>query len=197
MDYKRVSDIELWQCCRQDDMRAYNELFDRYAKLLYRQAASYVKSTVDAEELVMDLLFNLWQKRGHLQPDAGNNVRAYLMHAMRNRIINYLQKNIPATSSIDMLEEDKLVESRQADYSIISKDMYTVYQSKLDKLSPQRREVFKLSREENLSYAEIAQQMNLSVNTVENYMVAALSALREHTKEYHPLISLLLFLFAR
>src|SRR5690606_31120264 len=117
MDYKHASDIELWQCCRQDDMRAYNELFDRYAKLLYRQAASYLKNAMDAEELVMDLLFNLWQKRGHLQPDAGNNVRAYLMYAMRNRIINYLQKNIPVTSSIDMLEEDKLVESRQADYS--------------------------------------------------------------------------------
>lgn len=184
MDYKRVSDIELWQCCRQDNMRAYNELFDRYAKLLYRQAAGYVKSTMDAEELVMDLLFNLWQKRAHLQPDAGNNVRAYLMHAMRNRIINHLQKNIPVTSSIDVLGEDKLVESRQADHSVISKDIDTVYQSKLHKLSPQRREVFKLSREEDLSYAEIAQQMNLSVNTVENYMVSALSTLREHTKEY-------------
>ncbi len=197
MDYKRVSDIELWQCCRQDDMKAYNELFDRYAKLLYRQAVGYVKNTMDAEELVMDLLFNLWQKRGHLQPDAGNNVRAYLMHAMRNRIINYLQKNIPVTSSIDGLEEDKLVERRQADYSIISKDLDAIYQSKLDKLSPQRRKVFKLSREENLSYAEIARQMNLSVNTLENYMVSALSTLREHTNEHHPLISLLLFLFVR
>lgn len=197
MDYKRVSDIELWQCCRQDDMRAYNELFDRYAKLLYRQAASYVKDTMDAEELVMDLLFNLWHKRGHLQPDAGNNVRAYLMHAMRNRVINYLKKNIPATSSINTLEEDKLVEGSQADYNIISKDLDTFYLSKLNKLSPQRREVFKLSREENLSYAEIAQQMNLSVNTVENYMVSALRTLREHTKEYHPLISFLFFLFVR
>ncbi|MGN7722902.1 RNA polymerase sigma-70 factor [Chitinophaga sp. 22620] len=178
-------------------MRAYNELFDRYAKLLYRQAAGYVKNAMDAEELVMDLLFNLWQKRGHLQPDAGDNVRAYLMQAMRNRIINYLQKNIPATNSIDMLEENKLVESRQADYSIILKDMDTVYRSKLDKLSPQRLKVFKLSREENLSYAEIAQQMNLSVNTVENYMVSALSTMREHTKEYQPLISLLFFFFVR
>lgn len=178
-------------------MRAYNELFGRYAKLLYRQAAGYVKNTMDAEELVMDLLFNLWQKRGHLQLAAGNNVRAYLMHAMRNRIINYLQKNIPLTNPIDILEEDKLVESRQADYSVISKDMDTVYRSKLDKLSPQRLKVFKLSREENLSYAEIAQRMNLSVNTVENYMVSALSTLREHTSEYHPLLSLLFFFFVR
>ncbi|RPD42066.1 RNA polymerase sigma-70 factor [Chitinophaga barathri] len=198
MDYKHASDIELWQCCRQDDIRAYNALFDRYAKLLYRQATGYVKDTMDAEELVMDLLFNLWQKRGHLQPDAGNNVRAYLMHAMRNRIINYLQKNIPAAAnSIEILAENTLVESRQADYSIISKDMETVYRSNVDKLSPRRREVFKLSREQNLSYAEIAQQMNLSVNTVENYMVSALSTLREQTKEYHPLISLFLFVFIR
>lgn len=196
MNYKQVPDIELWQRCSSNDLRAFNELFDRYAKPLYRQAASYIKDTMAAEELVMDLLFNLWQKRAHLQPAAGNNVKAYLMRAMRNRIINYLQKNMRATTSIDLLE-DKLVEGHQADHSILSKDIDALYQAKLNILSPQRRKVFQLSREENLSYAEIAKRMNLSVNTVENYMASALNILRESIKEYHPLLSLLLACFIR
>lgn len=197
MDYKNASDLELWQRCRQDDVKAYNELFDRYSKPLYRQAASYVKDTMAAEELVMDLLFNLWQKRDRLKPDAGSNVRAYLMHAMRNRIINHLYKNIPITVSVDLLEEDALVESRRPDDAMIVRDLDMVYQSKVEALSSQRRRVFRLSREENLSYSEIAQRMNLSVNTVENYMVSALSILRDGIKGYYPLIFLLFFLFFR
>lgn len=197
MNYKQASDTQLWQCCQQDDIRAYNELFDRYAKILYRQAASYVNSTMDAEELVMDLLLNLWEKRGHLNADAGNNVKAYLMLSMRNRIINYLQKNIPEHSSIDLVSEDQLMDSRQADYGMISKDMEAVYESTVDKLSPQRQKVFRLSREKNLSYAEIAEELNLSVNTVENYMVSALNTLRENTREYQSLVTLLVILLAQ
>ena len=194
MNYKRASDIELWECCRQDDIQAYNALFDRYAKILYRQAVSYISCSMDAEELVMDLLLNLWQKRKHLNTGAGNNVRAYLMLAMRNRIINHLQKNIPEISSIELVTEGQLVDGRQADYGIVSKDLSTVYESAVDKLSSQRQKVFRLSREKNLSYAEIAREMNLSVNTVENYMVSALNTLRENTREYQSLITLVVFL---
>jgi RNA polymerase sigma-70 factor (family 1) len=197
MDYKQASDIELWQCCRQDDIRAYNELFVRYAKPLYRQAIAYVHNDMDAEELVIDLLLNLWEKRGRLKTDAGNNVKAYLMLAMRNRIINHLQKNIPDTASIDLLEEDRFVDSREADYGIICRDMETIYQSEVDKLSPQRQKVFRLSREKNLSYAEIAEELNLSINTVENYMVSALNTLRENTLKYQSLVTLLAFLLAQ
>lgn len=196
MDYKQASDIELWQCCQQGDIRAYNELFDRYAKLLYRQAIAYVHNEMDAEELVMDLLLNLWEKRERLKADAGNNVKAYLMLAMRNRIINHLQKNIPDTASIDLLEEDRFVDSREADYGINCRDMETIYQSEVNKLSPQRQKVFRLSREKNLSYAEIAEELNLSVNTVENYMVSALTTLRENTLKYQSLVTLLAFLLA-
>lgn len=194
MNYKQASDIDLWRCCQQDNIQAYNELFDRYAKILYRQASAYLKSSMDAEELVMDLLLNVWEKRGHLNAGGGNNVKAYLMLSMRNRIINHLQKRIPDLSSIDLIPEDQFADSRQADFGIISKDMEMVYESAVDKLSPQRQKVFRLSREKNLSYADIAEELDLSVNTVENYMVSALNTLRENTREYQTLVTLLVFL---
>jgi DNA-directed RNA polymerase specialized sigma subunit, sigma24 homolog len=75
--------------------------------------------------------------------------------------------------------------------------METVYESEVDKLSPQRQKVFRLSREKNLSYAEIAKEMDLSVNTVENYMVSALNTLRENTRGYKSLITLFIFLLAQ
>ena len=92
MNYKLKSDIELWESCKQDDIPAYNELFDRYAKILYRQTISYVKNEIDAEELVMDLLLSIWEKRNYLHIDSGKNVRAYFMLEMRRRIIKHFQK---------------------------------------------------------------------------------------------------------
>lgn len=191
MVYKNLSDRELWQYCSQDDMLAYNALFRRYAPKLYIQAVRYLPQTMEAEELVMDLLLKIWQKRSQLE--IKGEIRAYLFRAIHNRVINHLQKRIPEIHSIELLEEDDLVESRQADHSLISADLETGYQIKLENLSPQRKKIFLLSREENMTYPQIARLLDLSVNTVENHMVSALNSLRESTREL-TMLSLLLTL---
>ncbi|WET67037.1 RNA polymerase sigma-70 factor [Sphingobacterium sp.] len=197
MNYKQVSENELWECCQLDDLRAYNELFDRFAKTLYRQTMAYVHNAMDAEELVMDLMLHLWERRLHLNVNAGINMKAYLIRAMRNRIINHLQKKIPEQISIDQFFEGVLADCSQADDGLIARDMEIIYESLVDKLSPQRQKVFRLSREKNMTYVEIARELNLSVNTVENYMVSALNKLREDTRNYQSLILLLVFLLAK
>lgn len=189
MAYSKLSDRELWQYCRQDNILAYNALFRRYAPKLYIQAVRYLPKTMEAEELVMDLLLNIWQKRNQLEIEG--EIKAYLYRAIHNRVINFRQKKIPETHSINLLEEDALVESRQADYRIMSGDLVMSYHSKLESLSPQRRKVFLLSREENMTYPQIAKLLNLSVNTVENHMTSALNALRESTRELTTLSLLL------
>lgn len=189
MVYTRLSDSELWQYCRQDDVLAYNALFRRYAPKLFIQADRYLRNAMEAEELVMDLLLNIWQKRAQLEIEG--EMRAYLFRAIHNRVINHLQKKIPETYSIDLIEEDVLVESRQADYRMLSGDLLKSYRNKLENLSPQRRKVFLLSREENMTYPQIAKLLNLSVNTVENHMSSALNVLRESTRELTTLSLLL------
>ena len=62
MDYKQVSDIELWQGCRQDDLQAYNELFSRFYSRMHHLVSRYVSDTMKAEELCMDQLFHMWVK---------------------------------------------------------------------------------------------------------------------------------------
>jgi RNA polymerase sigma-70 factor (family 1) len=176
MNYQSATDQEIWQYCRQDDLRAYKELFRRFAPKLYKQAAGYLKDSMVAEELVMDLLLNIWLKR-HEQIMQGD-VASYLFRSTRNQVLKHLRKNIPATIGFDSLPEDLVSDQQQADHKLVAADNLRLYENSLLQLSPQRRKVFRLSREENLSYAEIAAEMNLSVNTVENYMVAALKTLR-------------------
>lgn len=183
MDYKQIADIALWQCCQQDDLRAYNELFARFYPRMLHLASRYVNDTMKSEELCMDQLFHLWTKRHEIT--INGNFSGYLFRSLRNLVIDHLRKNIPAETSLDELKEAHPLDC-PADSQLLTHEVEQAYRQALNELSPQRREVFTLSREENLTYSEIAQRMNLSVNTVENYMVAALGCIRKNMKEYAP-----------
>ena len=190
-DYKSMSDSELWQLCHKDDMRSYDELFSRYYPRILRFASRYIKDTMQAEELCMDMMFNLWVKRGQLT--IKGTFSNYLFRAVRNSVISYFRKELPATLGLEEVKEECQV-GRSSDYRLISEEARDVYYAALKKLSPRRRQVFILNRYEHLSYSEIARKLNLSENSVENYMVAALDGLRVNMKEYFP--TLLVFLLS-
>lgn len=177
MDYKHASDMELLLCCKNDDIRAYNELVDRYAPRLHKIGLRYLRDRFVVEELAMDLLFNIWERRMDITIEY--SLSAYLFRAYRNMIARQLCRKIPATSPIEEMTEHELpLSSRTADDDLIFTQTELIYHENLARLSPQRRLVFQLSREENLSYKAIAERTGLSLNTVENYMTAALAGLR-------------------
>ncbi|NML37706.1 RNA polymerase sigma-70 factor [Chitinophaga sp. G-6-1-13] len=183
MDYRQASDSELWQCCQHDDMQAYNEMFSRYYPRMFRLASRYIHDAMRAEELCMDLLFHLWVKRHDIH--INSSFSGYLFRSVRNRVISEMRRNIPVMAGLDTIQED-FQEDRPSDYRLLAEEAERTYRTVLNELSPQRRQVFMLSREEHLTYPEIARRMNLSVNTVENYMVAALNSLRKRLKENVP-----------
>lgn len=183
MDHKKATDGDLWQYCQNDDMQAYNELFSRYYPRMFRLACRYVPDAMRAEELCMDQLFHLWVKRHEIR--IISNFSSYLFRSIRNRIISDMRRHIPVMADLEEIA-DELQMDQPSDYRLLSAEAEYSYRAVLNELSPQRRRVFTLSREEDLTYPEIARRMNLSVNTVENYMVAALSSLRKRLKENVP-----------
>ena len=193
MDYKHASDSELWQCCRQDDIRAYNKLFDRYVGKLHRMGRRYVKDECTVEELTTDILLSLWVRRHEIILQG--NLSAYLFQAMHNKAVSYLRKRVSVTVEIGSLPEDTLVADGNADQQLIANDVLRSFERTLEQLSPQRQKVFRLSREQDMSYIEIACEMNLSPNTVKNHMNAALEYLRHQFKSATVQVITFLFLF--
>jgi len=189
MNYHSASDRELLKgCCLYDDLKAYNELVGRYSPKLYAVCQYYFNDTFLAEEIALDVLFWLWKKRHQLE--IPENVSAYLHRAARNAVISQLRKqrrNIVET--VEDYTEVAAVEYRMADYAVSCQEEEEQYQQLLSGLSSQRKEVFVLSREGGFSYKEIAQKTNLSVNTIENYISAALKHFR---KGILPIVILLL-----
>lgn len=161
---------------------AYNVLFKRYYDGLYRYTLKNVKNSCVAEELTMDVMLSLWKKKGDILVE--HNLKAYLFRCVKNAIYNHYRKKIIPTVSMDLVTEDQTLTSKPADHELQSRELEKLYRNKLSQLSPQRRKVYEMSREENMTYAEIAKSMDLSVNTVENYMVASLGFFRKQLKEH-------------
>jgi len=185
---RELSDDDLLQLCSKDDCSAFNILFDRYAPRLYKLGMRYLKDQFVVEELAIDLLYNIWERRHSLQ--VNGQFSSYLFRAMHNTSISHLRRAKMVTVPIDEFHENTFQSENGADHSILAKDTENTYREKLSGLSPQRRKVFVLSREYNMSYADIARELNLSQNTVENHMVAALAFLRKQYQQ-HPAFTIL------
>jgi len=188
---QELNDNDLLQLCKKDDFRAFNMLFDLYAPKLYKLGMRYLKDRSTVEELAIGLLYNIWERRHTLE--VKGELSSYLFRAMHNTSISYLRKNKIVTVDINAFHQDAFHAEESADNVIMAKEMEKTYRDQLAALSPQRRKVFVLSREHDMSYADIAKELNLSQNTVENHMVAALSFLRKQYEQY-PVFTILYFI---
>jgi RNA polymerase sigma-70 factor (ECF subfamily) len=169
-----------------DEEDAFREIFAYYYPRLYRYAFRYLKSEVLAEDLSMEVLTRVWEKRASItQPITFEN---YLFTAARNRLINHWQRKIEGLLSLETMQAgqtgDRVGNAVQSDDPVLSKELEAIYQTSLSELPAQRRLVFHLHRNEQLSYKEIANKLNISPRTVENHMGAALKQLRVALSQY-------------
>lgn len=165
-------------------------LFRTYYQPLCHYAYSFLQDKEDAEEIVQSTFLMVWEKRETLA--IRTSVKPYLYAMVRNACLNVLKhekiKQKYAGEEIAMADRShdsvsQAVASHELEYRI---------QLALEELPEQCRMVFKLSRFEELKYAEIAKQLDISIKTVENHMGKALRIMREQLKDYLPLIIVLL-----
>lgn len=158
---------------RRGDEEAFEHLFRAFTPGLCAFVTRYVGSRAVAEELVQDLFLNIWQKRGELV--IGNAVPSYLFTAARNRAINHLRRE-RRTGALD-----PAVVGRIDDPSVTGESALLELldlQDAIGRLPARCRLIFMLSRQQDMTYDEIARSLGLSVKTVEVQMGRALKALR-------------------
>lgn len=189
---KDLPDYHLLEKFKEGNAIAFNILFKRYYNSLLGYALKNVKDSDVAEEICMDVMLGLWKQKGNIILEG--DLKPYLFKAIKNAIYNYYRKKTVQTVSLDLLTENSHLTSQSADHQLQVNELQDIYNQQLEKLSPQRRRVYEMSRLENKSYHEIAEDLNLSVNTVENYMVASLAFFRKSLKEIADL-SVLLAIF--
>jgi RNA polymerase sigma-70 factor (ECF subfamily) len=164
---------------REGDMMAFSVLFDRYAKRLYHFALGYLKSVEESEEIVQEVFLKIWNNREEIS--LLKSFEAYLFTIAKNGILNTIRKS---KSEQAYLNYAKLHPGKNIllDEELDFKELEKAYKQSIDKLSPRRKEVYILSREQSLSNAEIAEKLNISVKTVENQMTSAISEIRKNLR---------------
>lgn len=168
-------DATLRERLRGGERGAVEELFrDHYAALV-GFADGYVRSTAVAEELVQDVFLNLWRGRDHMEGEG--TLRAYLFQAVRNRALNHLRHARHVARHVAAAPREASAPAL-GDALVVEAELAVAARAAVDALPERCREVFLLSRGHNLSYAEIARALDISVKTVETQMGRALKAIR-------------------
>ena len=170
----------------QNDEKAFEQVFYYYYPRLYRYAFRYLKNEFWAEEISMEVLARIWERKPAITH--AETFENYLFTAARNRLINHWRRKIDGLLSLDSLPAEATdISGKNATISydpILSKELETLYHNSLSELAPQRRLVFLLHRNEHLTYKEIGQKLNISTKTVENHIGAALKQLRVTMLQY-------------
>jgi RNA polymerase sigma-70 factor (ECF subfamily) len=143
-----------------------------------------VNSMSDAEDIVQESFYRIWKTRDSLQPD--RPVDSYLFITVRNSCLNFLEHR-KAVSRHAKIMSDVYTGSSDDNSSyelLVAKDLETEFNEALDKLPPECRRIFELSRFEGLKNTEIAARLDISIKTVENQMTRALYKIRLRLKPY-------------
>ncbi len=161
---------------------AFEQLYRYYYPKLSQFTFRYVKSKANAEDLVHDVFHNVWKNRGNL--DENGNIKSYLYTATRNRIVKFLnqkkERAHPYSGDLNLLRS----ESEDSENQNKEKEIEQAFQTAVEKLPESRRHVFLLSREDNLTYKEISQVLNISIKTVETQISRSLRYLRKELAHF-------------
>lgn len=169
------------------DESIFENVFRSYYSQLVAYAYQYVSDSDLSEELVQEMFTNLWQKVDDIE--IRTSTKSYLYGAVRNACLNYIKHQ-------GIVKRHKESEKYNIDYQDTDFLELDELQSKIDealnKLPPKCREIFELSRFEDLKYKEIAVQLNISIKTVEGQMGRALKVMRECLGDYLSILIVLI-----
>ena len=175
--YQTLSDNELTQLLKESDHRAYTEIYNRYFYLLYVHAYKKLRDEEQAKDVVQDVFATLWFKRA--TGFQSNNLGGYLYTAVRNKIFDLFAHEQVKSKYIESLNAYLSTHtSVPTDYLVRENELKAYIEKEVRALPPKMKQIFELSREANLSYKEIADQLNVSENNVSKQVNNALRLLK-------------------
>ncbi|WP_346854550.1 RNA polymerase sigma-70 factor [uncultured Draconibacterium sp.] len=178
---------------RNDDETAFKLVFNEYYSKLYYFTLEFIPQKETAENIVQDTFFTFWKKRHTLNRDT--NLTAYLFTITKNNCLYRLRdlryRNKLINNSIDIGELELNIDSLKSfDTSDLAfNEIQSIIRLTLEELPPQCRKVFELSRFHDKKNKEIAEELNISIKTVEGHISKGLKVFKEALKEYLPIAS--------
>ena len=168
-------DILLLKLIKQGDQIAFRHLFYQYADSLERFITYYIHDREKSQDLVLGIFTYIWENRQNFE--IKQTLKAYLFQAARNKSFTYIRdKKIPVY--LEEMEGMEIVQNYDSELEL--QELHHLIEEAVSLLPDKCREIFRKSREENLTNKEIAGQLHISEKTVEGQITIALKKIRIH-----------------
>lgn len=171
-----INDSALIERASRGEPAAFQQLFDKYWPDLFHMACKRLSSKEDARDIVQEVFLSLWNNIGHVKIE--ESLAAYLFVSLRNKIFNHYEKN--AVRLKHLLNE--AFDPIQSEESILDHINYKYLRQfiaeEVARMPKKMKEIYLLSREQQLSIGEIAELLLLSPQTVKNQLHKALERIR-------------------
>ncbi|MGM9508346.1 RNA polymerase sigma-70 factor [Larkinella sp. GY13] len=191
-NYVQLTDQELIHAIRLGDEPAFEAVFRQHYALLCQYARTFLHDWDDAEEAVQAVFLAVWEKRDTLEITV--SLKSYLYRSVHNRCLNRIrhlsvqsEHREQAAYEVEMFQSSAEAPMQ----TLIADELSERLQVAIQRLPEQCRLVFSMSRFEEMKYQEIADQLGLSIKTVENQIGKALRILRTELADYLPILMVL------
>jgi RNA polymerase sigma-70 factor (ECF subfamily) len=176
-DNSQYNEKDLLVQVSEGNERAFRQLFDAYRGKLYSYILKITESKETAEDTVHDVFLKIWINKESLPQIL--NLNAYLYRMAHNHAYNGFRRMAKQTLVMAELEGQSRHETDNPTDNLVRKEVQQFIHDAVNRLTPQQKEVFRMSREEGLKQEVIAQRLNISIFTVKKHLTDALNYLRK------------------
>ena len=175
---KTWSDSELFEELKKDNKMAFSILFDRYSDILFRFIQKRIESIPDVEDIIQEVFISMWNRRSKIE--VGDSIYPYLFKAAKYEMIDWLIKSEKRNRHLDYLEinKDQYLIGTTSEDELIAKELAKLLENEMSRMPDTMRSIFRLSRSEDMSIKDIANQLSSSEQTVKNNVSMALNRLK-------------------
>lgn len=174
--YSTIHDEVLYSLMKDGDGDAFKEIYERHFNSLFLHAHRKLHNKEEARDVVQETFAALWDKRDRIILTGG--LSGYLIAAVRNRILNIIAHKQVESSYVSSLQQFLEEGTCQTDHLVRSNQLNSLIEKEMAALPAKMKEIFALSRQEHLSHSEIAENLNISEQTVKKQVTNALRILR-------------------
>ncbi|MDR1120296.1 MAG: RNA polymerase sigma-70 factor [Dysgonamonadaceae bacterium] len=172
----------------------FRELYNLYYESLCKYLNFYTKDVHIIDDVVQDVFLHLWEARDMLEIQ---HIKTYLFHTARNKMLNYIRDEENRSYLLEKWFEKQLENARMEKEAFETEQLLAAVKKAVETLPSQCREIFLLSKMEDMTYKQIAELKQLSIKTVENQVGIALKKIRKFLSEnylqLYPILSAILF----
>lgn len=158
------------------DHEAFDTLYIQYSPKVRHFLTGFVKDKDEASDMTQDIFFKIWNNRETIS--RVDSFQAYLFRMARNMIYDYYEHNL-IKENYTLKQQGTSLYAEIIEEELYAKELAILIDIAIEKMPRQRRNIFLMSRKENLTNEEIARKLGISKRTVENHLTQALSDLRK------------------